>query len=156
MPEWFDVSAALPGLGGACVHVVAAKREGEVRRVLRAGGFGLRTLDGGSVLSDRSFFREVGRALAFPSHFGHNWDALQDLLGDLARGGERRIALLWCAADRSFEADPQSAVDAFVAFSRAAEDLASEAPPTQLEVFLLGDGPGFGRLRGLTGDDSQE
>ena len=147
MPEWFDVNAALPGLGGASVHVLGATREEEVRRVLVAAGFGLRTLEGGLVLSDTSFFREIGRALAFPAHFGHNWDALQDLLGDLARGGERRIALLWREADRSFEADPQSVVDAFVAFSRAAEDLASEAPPTQLEVFLLGDGPGFSRLR---------
>ena len=147
MPDWFDVNAAIPGLGGASVHVVQAKREEEVRRVLASAGFGLRTLEGGSVLSPKSFFREAGRALALPSHFGHNWDALQDVLGDLAQGSERRIALLWREADRSFEADPQTVVDAFVAFSRASEDLAAEAPATQFEVFLLGDGPGFGRVR---------
>lgn len=129
------------------VHVLASERENDVRRVLLAAGFGLRTLEGGSVSSDRSFFREVGRALALPAHFGHNWDALKDALGDLGDGGERRIALLWREADRSFEADPQTVVDAFVAFSRAAEDLAAEAAATQLEVFLLGDGRGFGRLR---------
>ena len=147
MPEWFDVNAAVSGLGGASVHVLAAPREEEVRRVLEAAGFGLRTLEGGSVLSGRSFFREVGRALGLPPDFGHNWDALQDVLGDLAQGKERRIAVLWREADRSFEADPQTVVDAFVAFSRAAEDLAAEGPATQLDVFLLGDGPGFGRLR---------
>ena len=54
---------------------------------------------------------------------------------------------MWREADRSFAADPQTVVDAFVAFARAAEDLAADAPATQLEVFLLGDGPGFGRLR---------
>jgi RNAse (barnase) inhibitor barstar len=147
VPEWFDVNAAIDGLGGASVHVLGAKREDEVRRVLTSARFGLRTLEGGLVLSGPSFFREVARALAFPEHFGHNWDALQDLLGDLTEGAERRIALLWREADRSFEADPQTVVDAFVSFSRAAEDLASETPPTQLEVFLLGDRPGFGRLR---------
>ena len=146
MPEWFDVNAAIPGLGGSSVHVLGAKGEEEVRRVLAAAGFGLRILEGGLVLSSRSFFREAGRALALPSHFGHNWDALQDVLGDLAQGGERRIALLWREADRSFAADPQTVVDAFVAFSRASEDLAAEAPATQFEVFLLGDGPGFGRV----------
>ena len=147
MSEWFDVRAAVSGLGGASVHVLAAHREEEVRRVLTAASFGLRTLDGGAVSSGHSFFREVARALDLPSHFGHNWDALQDLLGDLAEGSERRIALLWREADRSFEADPQTVVDAFVAFSRAAEDLAAETPVTQLEVFLLGERPGFGRLR---------
>lgn len=147
MSEWVDVSAAIAGLGGASVHVVAAPREEEVRGALAALGFGLRTLDGGAVVSGQSFFREVARALALPSYFGHNWDALQDLLGDLAQGSERRIALLWREADRSFEADPQTVVDAFVAFARAAEDLAAETPATQLEVFLLGDRPGFGRLR---------
>lgn len=147
MSEWFDVNEAIPGLGGASVHVLDARREEEVRAALLAAGFGLRTLEGGSVLSGRSFFREVGRALAAPGHFGHNWDALQDVLGDLARTGGGRIALLWREADRSFAADPQTVVDAFVAFARAAEDLAADVPATQLEVFLLGDGPGFGRLR---------
>ena len=147
MPEWFDVNAAISGLGGASVHVLAARREEEVRRVLAAAGFGLCTLEGAQVLSARSFFREVGRALGLPPHFGHNWDALQDVLGDLAQGQERRIALLWREADHSFGADPQTVVDAFVAFARAAEDLAAEGPGTQLDVFLLGDGPGFGRLR---------
>ena len=64
MPEWFDVNAAIPGVGGASVHVLDARREEEVRRALLVAGFGLRTLEGGSVLSDRSFFREVGRALS--------------------------------------------------------------------------------------------
>ena len=144
--DWFDVSAAIPGLRGVAVHVLAAKREDDLRRALEAAGFSLRTLEGGSVSSDRSFFREIGRAFPLPAHFGQNWDAFQDVLGDLADGGERRIALLWRDADRSFEADLQTVVDAFVAFSRAAEDLAAEAPATQLEVFLLGEGPGFARL----------
>ena len=145
MREWFDVIAAVPDLGGTSVHVLGATREEEIRRVLGAAGFGLRTLDGRSVVSGRTFFREVGRALALPSHFGHNWDALQDVLGDLAQAGERRIALLWRDADRSFAADPKTVVDALVAFSRAADDLAAEAPATQLEVFLSGEGPGFDR-----------
>ena len=147
MPDWFDVKAGFSGVGGGSLHVVAAKREEEVREVLGVAGFGLRTLEGGLILSDKSFFREVGRALGLPAHFGHNWDALQDVLGDLARDGERRIALLWRGADWSCAADPQTVVDAVVAFSRAAEDLAAETPATQLEVFLLGDGPVFGHLR---------
>ena len=146
MQHWFAMNAAVAGLRGAAVHVLASKREQEIRGVLEDAGFGVHVLEGALVLSDQSFFKEVARALGLAPHFGHNWDAVQDVLGDLAEGAERRIALLWREADRSFAADPQTVVDAFVAFSRAAEDLAGEAPPTQLEVFLLGEGPGFGRL----------
>jgi RNAse (barnase) inhibitor barstar len=145
---WFDVNAAVPGLRGAAVHVLASRREAEVRRVLGDAGFAVRTVEGGSVLSDRSFFHETARALGMAPHFGHNWDALQDVLGDLAEAAERRIAVLWREADKSFEADAQTVVDALVALSRAAEDLAGEMPITQLEIFLLGEGPGFDRLPG--------
>ena len=119
MPDWFDVKAGFSGVGGGSLHVVAAKREEEVREVLGVAGFGLRTLEGGLILSDKSFFREVGRALGLPAHFGHNWDALQDVLGDLARDGERRIALLWRGADWSCAASRPASRTACSALNRS-------------------------------------
>jgi hypothetical protein len=53
------------------------------------------------------------------------------------------VALLWRDADLSFAGDAQTVVDAFVAFSRAADDLAGAEPKTQLEVFLLGQSGAF-------------
>jgi RNAse (barnase) inhibitor barstar len=145
MSGWFDAAAELPGLRGVAVHVLPAGRETEVRRVLEGAGFSIRVLEGRKAATEASFFEEVARTLRLPGPFGHNWDALQDALGDLARGEDRRVALLWRDADRSFAGDAQTVVDAFVAFSRAADDLAAEEAATQLEVFLLGESPAFVR-----------
>jgi RNAse (barnase) inhibitor barstar len=141
--DWFDAAAALPGLRGMAVHVLPAHREGEVRRVLEAAGFKVRFLEGRTVSTEASFFEAAARALRLRDSFGRNWDALQDVLGDLALGEDRRVALLWRDADRSFAGDAQTVVDAFVAFSRAADDLAGAEPKTQLEVFLLGQSGAF-------------
>jgi RNAse (barnase) inhibitor barstar len=143
--EWFDPAAVMPGLRGVAVHVLPAGREAEVRDVLERAGFSLRILDGGAVSGEASFFEEAARALHLRGPFGRNWDALQDVLGELASGEDRRVALLWRDADKSFAGDAQTVVDAFVAFSRAADDLAAEEPPTQLEVFLLGESLSFSR-----------
>lgn len=148
--EWFDAGAALPGLRGTAVHVLPSLREEEVRAALRAAGFRVREIDGGQVRDEPSFFDEAARAFLWPAHFGRNWDALQDALGDLAESQDRRVALLWRDAGTSFGGDPQTVVDAFLALARAADDLGGEDPPTQLEVFLFSDQaplPMAGRVR---------
>jgi RNAse (barnase) inhibitor barstar len=144
MAEWFDTAGAIPELRGTTIHVAPAGREGEIRRRLEAAGFSVRVLQGRGVFDEASFFREVAKALRPPSTFGHNWDALGDILGDLADGPSRRVALLWREAERSLGRDVQTVVAALLAFSRAADDLAGEDPPTQLEVFVLGEGAAFG------------
>jgi RNAse (barnase) inhibitor barstar len=37
----------------------------------------------------------IAEALHFPAHFGHNWDALADALGDLRRGDVPGFVLLF-------------------------------------------------------------
>jgi RNAse (barnase) inhibitor barstar len=46
-------------------------------------GFVARTLDGGRCRTKRTLLDEMARVLAFPSHFGRSWDALEDCLTDL-------------------------------------------------------------------------
>jgi RNAse (barnase) inhibitor barstar len=144
MTDWVDPRHLIPGLRGTAVHVLPARREAEVKKALSKSGFAVHVLEGRSVTDEASFFRQVTRAFRLPPHFGRNWDALRDVLGDLADAKSRQVALLWRDVDQSLAADAQTVLDALLSFARAAEDLGSERPPTQLEVFLLGEGPAFG------------
>ena len=141
---WFDLGAALPGLRGLRVHVLPVSRGQELVATLAGAGFVVSTLEGAGVRDEASFFREAARALRLPAHFGHNWDALDECLHDLGEDRERRRALVWRAADASLAADAQLFFDALHLLTEAMRDLGSDNPPTQLEVFLLGDTPAFG------------
>ena len=51
-------------------------------------------LDVVSVEAQEQLFDSVARALAFPDWFGHNWDALEDVLGDLSwRKGDGHVVV---------------------------------------------------------------
>ncbi|SRR5579883_245167 len=39
-------------------------------------------IDGRTIASKADFLQSIAQAMAFPDYFGHNWDALQDLLTD--------------------------------------------------------------------------
>jgi RNAse (barnase) inhibitor barstar len=146
---WVDLAKELPGLRGQRLHVTEAGREQRIASVLRMTGFDLRVLDGYRIRDEQSFFDEAERGLGLPSHFGRNWDALNDCLGDWHDGAERRIAILWRDADRSLARDAQTVFRAVLAFDAAAMTPPAEsdaAAPLQLEVFLLGDVPGFRAL----------
>ncbi|GIK88630.1 MAG: barstar family protein [Burkholderiales bacterium] len=63
-------------------------------------GFAL--IDLGKAKDKATLFGEIDRALALPDHFGHNWDALADVLEDrdwLGRAG-RVVVLAHAAAFR--------------------------------------------------------
>lgn len=47
----------------------------------------------GSRLTKEALLATLSDGLDFPSYFGNNWDALEDLLNDLSWLKERRIAL---------------------------------------------------------------
>jgi RNAse (barnase) inhibitor barstar len=143
---WIDLARELPGLRGQRLHVADSGHEERIASVLRMTGFDLRVLDGSRICDEPSFFEEAERGLRLPEHFGRNWDALNDCLGDWHDGDERRIAILWRDADQSLAADAQTVFRAVLAFDAAAQPPPAGSggePPLQLEVFLFGDVPGF-------------
>src|SRR5438105_4741237 len=145
MGEWFDVTA-FPGIRGRRVHAVAVSAESALREALTDAAFRIHTLEGARITGPEAFFEEIARSLDLPKEFGHNWDALIDALGDFAEEGSR-IAILWRSADKSLAADVQTVVEAVLVLDGAASGAGSvdnEGGPTQLEIFLIGAGSGFG------------
>jgi RNAse (barnase) inhibitor barstar len=70
-----------PGVG-----VWAADRREAARGATEAERAGWRVfwLDGAGLDGKRALLHRCAEEFAFPSYFGHNWDALQDCLNDLS------------------------------------------------------------------------
>ena len=62
--------------------------------VSAASGFRLTTLDGSGVVDKPGFLARMASALAFPSWFGMNWDALADVLGERWGNGAGEVLTL--------------------------------------------------------------
>ena len=61
----------------------------------------VRVVRGSRMRTRTALFDEVSAALQFPIHFGDNWDALADCLGDLGwLGGPALVVLAIAEADR--------------------------------------------------------
>jgi RNAse (barnase) inhibitor barstar len=69
----------------------AAFSADEVARAVEHAGWGFGYVDGWKHQTRAEFLAAIGEALAFPDHYGHNLDALNDCLRDLPRS----TVLLW-------------------------------------------------------------
>lgn len=66
-------------------------------------------LEGGRAHSEPELFSALAKAFQFPSYFGGNWDATDEMLGDLSWLGDRNEwVLLVCQARELLEDEPQS------------------------------------------------
>jgi len=63
-------------------------------------------LDGAGITSRAAFFDAIAVALSFPTYFGRNLDALNDLLCDLSWLGPGRHVLVWTDSATLRAADP--------------------------------------------------
>jgi RNAse (barnase) inhibitor barstar len=140
---WVDLKALLPGLRGVSVHVVPRAAEARLRNALREAGFDVRVIDGRRVRDAEGLLAALARALELAPHFGHNWDALNDALGERILASGPPLAVVWRHADRSLEADLQLVLDAARAFDAASAPAPDAEPVGQMELFLVGEGAGF-------------
>ncbi|MDQ1645227.1 MAG: hypothetical protein QOJ50_1411 [Cryptosporangiaceae bacterium] len=90
----------------------------------------------GECCRDKSgLLAELARALSFPRHFGHNWDALADVLTDLAERGEVAITI---GAAEHLLADEPAALRTFLAvLSDIAAGTATGTPPPAGQLWLV-------------------
>src|SRR5205823_4068342 len=72
-----------------------------------------RVLDGSRLASKADLLRELAAAFAFPSYFGHNWDALVDCWSDLSWLPARGYVCILLKAD-AFHAADAAAHDSFL------------------------------------------
>jgi len=122
------LAAVLAGRHTPGVHRWASALDvADVRHAVEHAGWAFGYVDGSGVESSRETLRAIGEALAFPSHYGVNLDALNDCLRDLSGP----TVLLWEAWGTLALADPAR-------FATIVELLGSVAA---LEVLLRGAGP---------------
>jgi RNAse (barnase) inhibitor barstar len=56
----------------------------EIEREAKGAGLSVARIDIGHAHHKQEFLERVAESLAFPQHFGRNWDALKDCLTDLS------------------------------------------------------------------------
>ena len=108
----------------------------DVRHTVEHAGWGFAHVDGLHDQTKDEFLAAVGQALAFPDHYGRNFDALADCLSDVGAHVDGTV-LLWDGWGAFARTDPQ-------AFSVALSVLGTRVNAergTPFAVLLRGDGP---------------
>ena len=89
---WFD--GLLTQVNDAGVYLLPDTDIDELVEASAVNGFACLRIDLNGCADRQALLVRLADALHFPAHFGHNWDALADALGDLRRGDVSGFVLL--------------------------------------------------------------
>jgi RNAse (barnase) inhibitor barstar len=92
MTVWFD--GLLTQLADAGVYFMPEADADELREAAAVNRFACLRIELRDCADKQSLLAQLADALHFPAHFGRNWDALADALGDLRRGDVPGFVLL--------------------------------------------------------------
>jgi RNAse (barnase) inhibitor barstar len=106
----------------------------DVRHSVEHAGWRFAYIDGLTHQDKKTFLDAVAEALAFPDHFGQNFDALTDCLRDVNGPGTVLLWDCWAPLARSDRQAFDVAVDVFA--GRAADE-----PRSPFVTLLRGEGP---------------
>jgi hypothetical protein len=124
---------------------VAADRVGTIAR---EKGFAFLQVRGASITDKRSFLDACAAAFKFPPTFGHNWDALEDLLRDLEWVSAPGYVVLYEDPARFAKADPKDWATALDIFRKTVTFW--EGQQTPLWIFFSGRTDGLDDIPLLT------
>ncbi len=89
-------------------RTLSAEEAGRLAASLDDHDIQARVIDGAHLGGKADLLREVAAALGFPSHFGHNWDALIDCLSDMSWLPGRGYVLILIHAETFRTADARA------------------------------------------------
>lgn len=99
--------------------------------------FVIRTLQGSKCSTKQSCLREFAKVLEFPPYFGHNWDALDECLADLADWLPADGYILVFLNSDQLLADSEEDFRILIeVLQTAAEERASRQPPVPFHAIL--------------------
>jgi RNAse (barnase) inhibitor barstar len=135
---------ARPG-GPAVIEAegLSAEQAGRLSAALAAQGVQARVLDGARLSGKAELLRAVAAAFAFPSYFGHNWDALVDCWSDMSWLPAKGYVCVFLHADAFRASDP----DAHDTFLQVCGDVAERwrgADPAVVFKLVRGSAPAPG------------
>jgi RNAse (barnase) inhibitor barstar len=87
---------------------LSAEEAGRLAASLNARDIQARVIDGARLTGKAELLRALAEAFSFPSHFGHNWDALVDCLSDMSWLPAAGYVCLFLNADAFRTADPRA------------------------------------------------
>jgi RNAse (barnase) inhibitor barstar len=128
------LAAVIAGKHGPGVHHWHSGLEvADVRHSVEHAGWTFGYVDGVALEDKREVLRAIGDALAFPDHYGANFDALRDCLRDVAEP----TVLLWEGWGSLARAEPE-------VFEKVCRVLGNRDGGPPFEVLLRGPGPDTG------------
>ncbi|OQA42798.1 MAG: Barstar (barnase inhibitor) [Chloroflexi bacterium ADurb.Bin325] len=107
-----------------------------VQRMAAQHGWRVYRIMGRRIADKPTFLAESARSLHFPKYFGHNWDAFEESLNDLAYDAAGRTLVLFDHAGRLAAAEPEEFAVALDILRAAVE--ARRASDFPLVVILQG------------------
>ncbi|GIV09501.1 MAG: hypothetical protein KatS3mg019_1592 [Fimbriimonadales bacterium] len=97
----------------------------------------IRILHGNKCTTKRSLLRKFARVLEFPPYFGHNWDALDECLADLADWlPANGYVLLFLNSDQLLAGSEEDFKSLIEVLQTAAEEWASRQPPVSFHAIF--------------------
>lgn len=109
-----------------------------IGELLNQAGSGWRVavLDGAEATTKSALMRAFANKFEFPNHFGGNWDALNDSLGELGWSDEARVLLIIDDAERLLADEPDQRPIFFDVLAHVFDEAAQDDGDAHLRVVL--------------------